>query len=980
MNQEKPSGIRRFFNRRAWAAGLFWSWNIIFLAFMLFGFAPRVLPEILNAVRSDLIPAIFLLYALILTLIPAVTLVVGFTLLRHDPIKLFILGYGVEGPLMLMLAFRFFVVRQAPAAVTFFLLIVSIGMAAFLWQILDRRIDQRGALASHTRVIGLTLLLVVGLYASLWIAFYAVPVGTQGLTIIGDTLANLGQFFRNLGEELRRLLTTEIRWLPFAVLGFILLFYTATLFVLMPIAVPVLYGRAWWRSVRALAAGYGRRRTMATTAAVLIICALLIVLTNRQPQHKAFALLETQPTSAAEAQALLGQEEAIRRGLLNAYLAPQRYISAVGEVDHVSRIYEHTVGLSRQQAAGVQRFYETVARPVLYEPVNPQPDEEIRAMLWENRALRQEPWEAAELYETFFDETIIEGERETVVAAARATWSIDQAQAAWQAVDDREIYLTQQEVNVTENGDWAEVELYEVYQNQTGRRQEVVYYFSLPESAVITGVWLGNSADRDERFAYRVSPRGAAQALYRNEVRRNLDPALVEQIGPRQYRLRVFPVEPQRWRWDNGRDRSTVEEAPPLHMWLTWRVLATDNAWPLPRLAEKRNVYWDDDSARLLNGEPMAAGEETWLPASVPATNPVEPLAHRVEFPSGEAVVMQPVATEALPALPNDLRLAVVLDRSRSMVDYAAEVEAALAQLAEMAQEETAVDLYLTASPYRGEEPTRTNLSDFDPGDIMYYGGQNAAELLVQFDALHNDEAYDAVFVLTDGSGYELDDSGMEVPVPDAPLWMVHLGGDFPLGYDDGTLQAIQASGGGVTGGTEEAITRFAVAHSGIPAIPAEAGSSVDFYDGYAWLTTNTAAATAATAESHAPSDDFTAFAARRIILAEMQRQRADLGQMPILDYLHAIAIEHSIVTPYSSMIVLVTSQQEKMLDALEARGDRFEREYEEIGETAPENAFTVTGVPEPEEWLLLGLAAAMLTWYFYKTRRGTLRDGRFVS
>ena len=82
----------------------------------------------------------------------------------------------------------------------------------------------------------------------------------------------------------------------------------------------------------------------------------------------------------------------------------------------------------------------------------------------------------------------------------------------------------------SESDDWAEAELYEIYQNQTGQRQEVVYYFSLPESAVITGLWLGNSPDRNARFSYRVSPRGAAQALYRNEVNYNRDPALVEEL------------------------------------------------------------------------------------------------------------------------------------------------------------------------------------------------------------------------------------------------------------------------------------------------------------------------------------------------------------------------------------------------------------------------------------------------------------------
>ena len=57
------------------------------------------------------------------------------------------------------------------------------------------------------------------------------------------------------------------------------------------------------------------------------------------------------------------------------------------------------------------------------------------------------------------------------------------------------------------------------------------------------------------------------------------------------------------------------------------------------------------------------------------------------------------------------------------------------------------------------------------------------------------------------------------------------------------------------------------------------------------------------------------------------------------------------------------------MLDELEARRDRFEREYEEVGETMPESALMVTGVPEPEEWLLLMVAVGMLGWYVWRNR-----------
>ncbi len=306
--------------------------------------------------------------------------------------------------------------------------------------------------------------------------------------------------------------------------------------------------------------------------------------------------------TAAEAETLLAQQDQIRAGLLNAYLAPFRYISAAGEVRHVTEMYKWAWRLPEPQAEQVQRAYETVAQPLLYQPVRSRPAGQLRT---DNSAFVEEPREAAELYKAFFDRTIIKGERAAVVSAVRSTWSVAQAQAALQAVDDAEVYLARQEVTVVEHGDWADVELYEVYQNRTSQRQEVVYYFSLPESAVITGVWLGNSADRGQRFPFQVAPRGAAQAVYRNELRRQQDPALVEQIGPRQYRLRIFPVEPRRWQGENGQRQ--LDDAPPLHLWLTWRVLVNEGGWPLPRLAEKRNVYWDGDSVRLLNGRPISS-------------------------------------------------------------------------------------------------------------------------------------------------------------------------------------------------------------------------------------------------------------------------------------------------------------------------------------------------------------------------------------
>jgi putative PEP-CTERM system integral membrane protein len=299
------------------------------------------------------------------------------------------------------------------------------------------------------------------------------------------------------------------------------------------------------------------------------------------------------------------------------------------------------------------------------------------------------------------------------------------------------------------------------------------------------------------------------------------------------------------------------------------------------------------------------------------------------------------------------------------MAGNAEDVNMAVGRLEAAAGRQGAVDVYLTASRYRGEAPARIGLASLEPESILYFGGQNAAELLAQFEALRADQPYDAVLVLTDGSGYELGAGEFPVTPPDVPVWMVHLGGDYPLGYDDATLEAIQASGGGVAGGVDEALTRLAMALDAGPG-----ASAADVIDGYVWSTLPTGAAgEEGEIVVHPTSDPFAALAARRIILEAMHRQRGALDQPATLDRLHDLAIRYSIVTPYSSMIVLVDAFQEGLLKRLEARDDRFVREVEEVGETTPQSPFSVTGVPEPEEWLLLALGAAMLIW-FVRTRR----------
>jgi putative PEP-CTERM system integral membrane protein len=256
-------------------------------------------------------------------------------------------------------------------------------------------------------------------------------------------------------------------------------------------------------------------------------------------------------------------------------------------------------------------------------------------------------------------------------------------------------------------------------------------------------------------------------------------------------------------------------------------------------------------------------------------------------------------------------------------------------------------------------------LEGFDPASLVYYGGQNPAELLEQFTRLRGERAYDAVIVLTDGSGYELGENRLSTPIPEVPVWLVHLESNIPLGYDDRTLELIQASGGGVVGSIEEALPRIALNLASRQ--PKTRMGMQDIVDGYTWsvVDSSQAAAIAPQAVQTPLSDGFAALAGRRYVLAELQRQRKELGKLETLDQFHALAVQFSMITPYSSMIVLVNDLQRMRLETMEKQGDRFEREFENLTNTTPAVQTPLTGVPEPEEWLLIGLAAAALLYLY---------------
>ena len=127
--------MKTILNLKFAAAALFWSWNIIFLAFMLLGFTPIILITLVQAVIDGWVPWSFLAFASILVIIPILSIAIAVIALRGNAERLFALGYGVQGPLMIVLAARFFVLRELTPPLVIVIIASVLGLLALLWQI-----------------------------------------------------------------------------------------------------------------------------------------------------------------------------------------------------------------------------------------------------------------------------------------------------------------------------------------------------------------------------------------------------------------------------------------------------------------------------------------------------------------------------------------------------------------------------------------------------------------------------------------------------------------------------------------------------------------------------------------------------------------------------------------------------------------------------------------------------------------------------
>ena len=153
-----------------------------------------------------------------------------------------------------------------------------------------------------------------------------------------------------------------------------------------------------------------------------------------------------------------------------------------------------------------------------------------------------------------------------------------------------QVILDTQNISATTSstGTLATVVIDETYHTTSSRAQEVIYEFSLPPDATIFDLKLGTNLE----FPGVIAPKGAARQVYEREVRKAQDPALLEQIGLRQYRMRIFPIP---------------ANSTPQRVQFSYVVGLTSTQVPLPVYSTSPGLFVHKTTPKFtLNGQPKA--------------------------------------------------------------------------------------------------------------------------------------------------------------------------------------------------------------------------------------------------------------------------------------------------------------------------------------------------------------------------------------
>lgn len=410
-----------------------------------------------------------------------------------------------------------------------------------------------------------TIILCTSAYLSVLLSFF-IPLWTGFLIVyLGGMILSAMQY--------GQLLELFIMLIPATIM---LLFYGIGFAGFATVVLLPFYG-VWYslKSLRRQASSLmpilGRRQVRLILLGTIIIFVVIAESANISPPSpsllsdlEAYKNANSYQQRLAIVQKLAGKKEDLRKELANPSVEYQKY--PFRKVDNtVGSLYSQTFNLPDTLTDSLESVFDIISYPISYQGMIPG-------------------YSGYGLFQLFFE---IYGEE----------YNSPYFKHGYQPkpVANVSVISRTATANSVLDSRFATVTIEESYKNKLYSNQEVVYEFTLPQYSVITDLKLGNKLE----FQGIIAPRGAAERVFNQEVNRGRDPALLEQIGTSQYRLRVFPIPPLST--DQGTLKVSYSYLTPL----------TENGYALPSYTKKQNV--DDQELGFLlrwdNSQPSFAND-----------------------------------------------------------------------------------------------------------------------------------------------------------------------------------------------------------------------------------------------------------------------------------------------------------------------------------------------------------------------------------
>lgn len=871
---------------------IFFGYNSVFLLGLVLSFFGLLSIDFRTSLWETFREIGFFKSALLVSfvLIPPAT--VGFALktnLRKRPRELAKLFFLLELPLLVVCLLPLSMSSQSTPAMWFFsFMLILLPLALYSFETKPSA-SSSWLLALNLGINEVVLFTVV--YLTLLISFFTpLILGTIAKWIFGDFFFSI--FRGGMSDYVVNFSISQI-------FGFLISILFGGLGLMLAAAVillPFLIVFVIWKKTVSLYKQFSQSPLAdLTNYLVISVAALYLVILGvtcyqRNPRDIIESLEQaTESTTFEEreeqVEKLLPQKDKIRRVLLDTFQARSRYLWVKGDGD-LARAYQDIFNLDEAFAGYLQDVFDNLAYPFVYQ-----------LKVSRNQTV-------AEDFEYVFGETLKETKTKTA------------AQGRVRLIS-RSI-----EIKTANNDSFGTVTIEEEYTNTTWQNQEVIYEFSLPNETVFTALKLGPQLEFDGLIA----PKGAAQRTYEQQLVRRRDPALLEQTGPRQYRLRVFPIPPKNDRVILRGNNQRVQ--------FSYIVAQTDQGFALPIYSLKSNILVNNATRKYysLNGEKVKpSGKARFIKSPTSSFDPCLAADFQISAPIGSESAklvshqneqyLQVDSCKILadkPQLNNirDLKIALFYDVTHENSHYSPQLlKQTLAENSRFLEDNT-LDLYLFNDLVSQRKTLKPKTLD-EQFSVVHFGKSRPLAALEEFDT-----TYDLLVVI---SGQE---EALTIkdffPQLNYPVYLVHAKGIIPAYHQEFTTALIQAEGQ-VVDSFPEAINHYLVSRQ------LESNQALNHLKTAPFWSIILEPAETTKEEWPTPiineTEPFPYLANQAYLLNRFRQFEGDLlANVGFLDQAHAFTEQAHIVTPYSSLIALVNQQQ---IDELK-RQSQDERRYKE--------------------------------------------------